>query len=332
MELNIYRYILTIAIPTYNRSVFLKRSLDNLLIQLENKYNKIEIIVSDNASVDDTQKIVSDYINFGMPIRYLNNTINKGPDCNITQCYLEAKGNYVIVLGDDDILKFGAIDYLLNLIQLGDFGLLFLKSNGITSSNLKESIQFNNKGFVILDNKSLFNEITYFTSFISANVVNKSLLDFEECFKYVGTNLNQVPIIISALFSKSNGVIINDILLYTQPDNTGGYDLFNVFGKNFIIILDDLQIKLQLNYLKKTVEDSLLLKFFPVWIIYFKKSKHQFNTNYDMNDFQIFFKSNIYFWLVCKPIMLLPKNVSSIYLFHVRIISKLFFFIFNKRL
>jgi abequosyltransferase len=323
-------FILTIAIPTYNRSLFLKRSLDNLQLQLKNKYDRIELIVSDNASMDDTKKVVSDFIETGMPIRYLQNTINKGPDFNITQCYVEAKGKYVIVLGDDDILKLGSIDYLMKLIEIDDFGLLFLKSNGISSSKFNEKILFNTKGFKILKNISLFKEVTYFTSFISANVINKSVIDFTDSYKYVGTNLNQVPIIISALFSKEKGVIINDILLLTQPDNTGGYDLFKVFGKNFIIILDDLQTKLKIDHVRKIVENSLLLKFFPVWIIYFKENKHRFNKDYNIIEFQNLFKSNIYFWLVCKPIMVLPKKLSSVYLFLVRVISKIFRLIFNN--
>ena len=46
--------LLTIAIPTYNRSFYLDRNLTNILMQYS-KEMAIEILISDNASTDDTQ-------------------------------------------------------------------------------------------------------------------------------------------------------------------------------------------------------------------------------------------------------------------------------------
>ena len=45
-------YILTIGIPTYNRRKTLEKTLNSVLSQIT---NEVELIVSDNASTDDTK-------------------------------------------------------------------------------------------------------------------------------------------------------------------------------------------------------------------------------------------------------------------------------------
>ena len=59
--------ILTIAIPTYNSSKYLKETLEKTIIQC-GKNNEIEILVSDNCSTDDTEAVVKDFINKGINI------------------------------------------------------------------------------------------------------------------------------------------------------------------------------------------------------------------------------------------------------------------------
>ena len=55
------RPLLTIAVPTYNRSAYLKRSLQNIITQIieVDKFGEsIEMVVSDNCSKDETAEVV----------------------------------------------------------------------------------------------------------------------------------------------------------------------------------------------------------------------------------------------------------------------------------
>ena len=54
---------LSIAIPTFNRDVKLKNQLDSIDASLSrSKYNKrIELLVSDNCSSDNTSQILSSF-------------------------------------------------------------------------------------------------------------------------------------------------------------------------------------------------------------------------------------------------------------------------------
>lgn len=92
--------LLTIAIPTYNRAPMLMRALRSISSQYD---DRIEVIVSDNASSDNTEQIINE-IQKEMPIYYVKNYENIGADANFLQCYNLAKGAFVLLLGDDDLI------------------------------------------------------------------------------------------------------------------------------------------------------------------------------------------------------------------------------------
>jgi glycosyltransferase involved in cell wall biosynthesis len=96
------RPLLSFTIPTCNRAKYLDQLLGALLKQLHGE-SRVELIVSDNASTDNTPAVVEAYRQQGLPIRYLRNQANHGPDFNILQCYEQAAGRYVWIFGDDDL-------------------------------------------------------------------------------------------------------------------------------------------------------------------------------------------------------------------------------------
>ena len=49
--------LLSICIPTYNRAQFLPALLESIITQINGHEDKVEIIVSDNASTDNTKQI-----------------------------------------------------------------------------------------------------------------------------------------------------------------------------------------------------------------------------------------------------------------------------------
>ena len=53
--------LLSICIPTYNRSKYLKNSIESIICQQEFLDGKVEIVISDNASEDDTPSAVKAY-------------------------------------------------------------------------------------------------------------------------------------------------------------------------------------------------------------------------------------------------------------------------------
>lgn len=89
----------TIAIPTYNRSAMLKQALESLRDQ---SFRDFEIIIGDNGSRDDTEKVVGEFTD--LPIHYHRRTENRGPVANFNQLIAEARGEILVMHWDDDFL------------------------------------------------------------------------------------------------------------------------------------------------------------------------------------------------------------------------------------
>jgi glycosyltransferase involved in cell wall biosynthesis len=108
---------LSILIPTYNRSNFLLKNLGLLtnFILRGNFQNEIEIIISDNNSKDETEIIVKQFQKKNnITLNYYKQKQNIGLEKNALFTLKQAKGNYVMFLGDDDYLEY---EYLINSMK-----------------------------------------------------------------------------------------------------------------------------------------------------------------------------------------------------------------------
>jgi glycosyltransferase involved in cell wall biosynthesis len=92
--------LVTIAIPTHNRAEsFLAQALRSAAGQT---YPRLEILVADNASSDGTEALVRGFTN--APIRYLRHHVNIGSTANYNSCLEQARGDYFLLLHDDDAI------------------------------------------------------------------------------------------------------------------------------------------------------------------------------------------------------------------------------------
>jgi hypothetical protein len=88
----------TIGIPTFNRASLLQTSLQSAVSQ---SCGDLEIIVSDNASPDNTGEVVH---RFGSRVRYVRNETNLGANANFFRLVELASGEYFSWLQDDDCI------------------------------------------------------------------------------------------------------------------------------------------------------------------------------------------------------------------------------------
>lgn len=108
---------LEICIPTYNR----RKQLERLLTILENEIGAtsidttIRITVSDNCSPDDTQMMLQSH-SFRDKLVVRTNSENIGALRNIWGLYETVRATYVWLLSDDDILKPGSLQKILDTL------------------------------------------------------------------------------------------------------------------------------------------------------------------------------------------------------------------------
>jgi glycosyltransferase involved in cell wall biosynthesis len=94
---------LTICIPTYNRARYLSVLLGMLAESLGDFKHPHEIVISDNASTDNTEEIVRSFVG-RLPIRYFRQISNIGSESSLIFAIEQAKGQFVMYLADDDFV------------------------------------------------------------------------------------------------------------------------------------------------------------------------------------------------------------------------------------
>jgi hypothetical protein len=102
----------TVIIPTRERALSLESTLRTATSQA---VPGLEIIVSDNASIDATADVVR--ANADPRIRYLNTGRRLGMSSNWEFALGEARGDWITVLGDDDALLPGGLEDAITLAE-----------------------------------------------------------------------------------------------------------------------------------------------------------------------------------------------------------------------
>lgn len=111
-------YLLSIAIPTYNNATWLLFSLKRILPQVKSLKGLVEVVVSDNCSTDGTkeqmQKVLAEY---PTELRYYRNEENLGLNGNFQKVCERAQGEFIWMIGCDDILRIDAVEIVLGVLQ-----------------------------------------------------------------------------------------------------------------------------------------------------------------------------------------------------------------------
>jgi len=89
--------LVSVIIPTYNRADLIKRAMDSVFAQT---YSNLEIIVVDNASLDNTAEVVSSFSD--KRLKFIRHDVNKGPAASRNTGLKNSHGDYITFLDSDD--------------------------------------------------------------------------------------------------------------------------------------------------------------------------------------------------------------------------------------
>jgi len=122
--------LLSICIPTYNRAHYLKECLDSIVSRFGDPevYQSVEIVVSDNASPDNTRELVEEYRQKFSNIKYFRNDKNIGFDLNVANVVERASGEYCWYMGDDDVIGGNSLKFIIDFLKKYDVAAFTLKS------------------------------------------------------------------------------------------------------------------------------------------------------------------------------------------------------------
>lgn len=110
--------LLSIIIPTYNGGDYLAQNLGTLVPMMKKcDSNEVELIIANNASIDNTEEIIMNALKEYPQIIYIKRSSNIGYMNNFAESVKESHGEFVFLLGDDDVLIPGFIDIILSVIK-----------------------------------------------------------------------------------------------------------------------------------------------------------------------------------------------------------------------
>lgn len=142
--------LLSIIIPTYNRDLLLNANLYNY--QFLTKYinlGKVEVVIIDNNSSDNTSRIVSDFSKSHFEIKYFKNVSNIGGSANILRCFEASKSNWVWIIPDDVYPNIITFQNIMNLLDSPtEKNLIFLNHKLNSKLTICDSKKFIDYGFL----------------------------------------------------------------------------------------------------------------------------------------------------------------------------------------
>lgn len=280
------------------------------------------MLISDNASPDDTANLVRRYQDQGLSIRSIRNETNIGADGNILQCFELACGKYVWICGDDDVVEpSGLARVLAHLESTPEYDLVFLQARGFQGAYTPQSPKAPERVTVFTRAEHAARHVHVFFTFISGTIINKRRVEayahrpFSELAE---TNLVQLSWTYTALEHHRRSLMIHTPLLATLANNTGGYALFKVFGTNLKRVTDQW---ISSERVRTAVFRGTLLAFFP-WFLVKKKDSPKFTTEDPEAILRPLFGRYLHYWIFDYPIMKLPPALGRAWFFLVRVINK----------
>jgi glycosyltransferase involved in cell wall biosynthesis len=216
---------LSIVIPTLDRCEFLKGTLEDILRERDwlpkHLAAAVDIVVSDNASVDATHAVVQQFI--GRGVTYVRHEVREDIGPSICRTIGLAKGDFVWVFGDDDLLHPGALRQVVELLQRNREVAMIYLNRLVLDVQLREVVCVAHSRWEgveqFLSISDFIRDFSHWPGFISAMVFSRSAFEAGAAFNrrefegweflaqiYVGAKNRQVCVYYVPLLSQRMGV------------------------------------------------------------------------------------------------------------------------------
>ena len=259
----------TIIVPVYNVEQYLKKCLDSLVQQDYDK-NKIEILVVDDFSKDNSAKIIREYekkYNF-ITARYLEKNCGVSHARNVG--IKESKGKYIMFCDSDDTYELNAVSIFMKIVKEKNAD--FVTANYYVTSGNKD-IKVNTSNYFSKDMITKEEIVSYMTLTSCSKIIKRNLFidndiyypeDIKRC-----EELTVIPIV---AYMAEKPIAIDDTLYHyyqrkTSASNTNkklkrmDYIFFNTTYERFEKYIDQNKYaqELEFRYIDHIVYGKMLV-------------------------------------------------------------------------
>jgi abequosyltransferase len=307
-------YKLSICIPTYNRAEFLKECLESVLCSAKGCEHRIDIVVSDNASTDNTADIIHALQRENPGIRYHRNKENIGALRNFHVLASMAFGKYIWIFGDDDKMEEIAIRSALEKVAL-DYDAIICNysiwdTNFLDEKRKKALVGGKDKVFQNPD--AVMKYLGMNLGYISSVVIKKSVflkLPYEEYEKFDDTGFSHMYSIYAGIaIGNCRVAYVAAPVFRNRSGNPISFDFYKFFPIGTAVVFEALMDK---GYSERSVLSAKRGVFISVLIPFLLYNKlHGKKVQKDIVRMMLpHYKRNWIFWLAYLPALFTPPLV-----------------------
>lgn len=276
--------LVSVIIPTYNCANYIERAINSVL---EQTYLNTEIIVVNDGSTDDTEKILENYKNRIIIINQKNSGVAKARNVGIST----AKGNYIATLDADDRWLPNRLEKMVDILENSKIDILisnfyYVDEDGVRLGN-------NNafrEDYVIPKPHEQYNKLLYTATAFGLMIIKKEKMEeYDELLKgeaedydlwlrllkkglkwgFVPTALAEVTYrqgSLSKRYSKYRKIALKRIF-YKHSDKIGKFKCFKLYryhlgGYRWDMIIVSIKEK----NIKKVIKYSIIMMKSPLFI------------------------------------------------------------------
>lgn len=212
--------LLTIAIPTYNRAIYLTQQLSRLVPQVSGRTD-VELLVCDNAGTDDTGRVVESFRSAVPSLRYVVQERNRGLDANIYTCYERAAGRYVWFVSDDDVVCADAVATVIDALGNNSADSVLVMEFSTTGEPLAGGQDVCPRRFASFDEPDALAAF-FKVIMISTLILKKTALDMTPLYLLPPTVFPQITLALLLLKEAFGLALIPKIVIQRSPGNVCG--------------------------------------------------------------------------------------------------------------
>lgn len=290
--------LLSICIPTYNRRYSLQNTLKSIIEQNEFKSWAVEIVISDNASTDETEKKIRGIYKVYNNIRYFKNELNIWGPANINKVLSLWEWEYLWLLGSDSLIEKNWLKKIFWVIANYQPNLLYNSTSFTPKFKMLKSNSFNNNL-----NAYHFNSTKEFLMFLWEQYFydKNSFLFIEHLLTFISCIC-----ISKSFYIKAIDKINKSIWL----DNFNK----NYFSQELMCFVNNAEsITVDYNYIISRMKSKKTTYFVNIWIVKDAFSLFKYlSVKYKMTNFWwymlknrslIFFIKQLFIWKIIKIFM-----------------------------
>lgn len=228
------QFLMSICIPTFNRASLLHKTLESITIQdAFAQTTDIEIIISDNCSDDDTQSVIASFTDaFPDKIRSYRPIEAVSADLNFEFVMAKGTGTYLKLHNDNLTIRDGSLAEIIKVLRAtaSEKPIIFFANGNMRRDNPIE---------VVSNINDFVRRVSYFSTWIGGfGMWRGEFLAMSDITRNAHMRLIQTDILFRLLASGKRAIILYEqYFIGLDVGRKGGYNIAEVFGKNYLQIL-----------------------------------------------------------------------------------------------